>query len=246
MTAVLVTLAVLFAYVSYKGEKNAFYTKATNSLALSTHRDRLISKFRNHSRFVTCLVTVIFFTSVPIYVLRLTDSNQSYSSHWNTYSWTISFSFLESELMGVLVLCVWASAVCVLCVYVMRYSEENGAICRALRDKNDDTGSQWNGFVLLAFACNLSVTLLVNVLYILSTTELSLSPSVSFAIRFGVSFYRLVSSGMIVPYLAKQVADEVRKSVFMLRLLLLNNILIPCVVTALTSSNCFHVCDYPP
>ena len=208
------------------------------------------SKFLGFMKLMAILGSVVLLACVPMYALRIADSNQAHSSHWNTYSWTLSFSQLEGEVMGAMVICVWAMASLVLFVYIFVLSwkemttDVEGANNSIVVVPDSAHNVKWNIRVTLAFIGNMSVTLLVNVLYILSITELSLSSAVSFLIRFGVSLFRIISSAIIVPILANQLENHERRSLFMFRLLMFNNLFIPCAVTALTSSNCFQVFSF--
>ena len=199
----------------------------------------MLRNIQSIAKFITVLLLSLLITSIPMYVLRLVDSDHVYSSHWNTYSWVISFSFMESDTMGGLSLLVWAVAVTITFTYRFFFAEDSRRVTES--DECMENTSHWSLSVVLAFTCSLSVTLLVNTLYVLSTTEWSLSPAASFAIRFAVSIFRILSAAIIVPFLANQVNDQERKTLFMFELLLLNNLILPCIVTAMTSSNCFQV-----
>ena len=207
---------------------------------------QLCNKFKKHVKFLAIFITVVLTASAPIYILKWSDTKNKYSSHWNTYSWTLSLSYMDGELMGSLAIVVWAIAVIAFFVYMNVDVDDSivyttkSAMTIDEHSENEKEGG-WKFGVVLAFICNMCVTLLVNVFYILSTTEFSLSPGISFTIRFGVSLFRTMSSIIMVPFLANQVQNAVKKSLFMFQLIMFNNILIPCVVTALTSSNCFQV-----
>ena len=201
------------------------------------------SEFWGHIRFILFLVIVVIVASLPIYFLRLVDTDNTFSSHWNTYSWTLSLSYLDGSLMGILVFCVWVLAASAYFFFYISSIEKSGdqdLIANVPVGDVDDL-RKWNCRIILAFIANLFVTLLVNTLYILSTTDLTLSLSISIIIRIGVAAFRLINSAVIVPFLANHLTTPQRKSLFMLRLLMLNNLIIPCLVTALTSSNCFQV-----
>ena len=202
---------------------------------------KVCREFLGHVKFVTLLVVVVMVASLPLYVLRLLDNEHNYSSHWNTYSWTFSFSHLDGKLMGALLLVVWSLAFVTFFIRVTFSWFAPHASYTTTVTTSSEGRTVWNLNVLIALVGVVCVTLLVNVLYILSTTELSLSPAASFVIRLAVSLYRIVSSALLVPFLVSPVKNVERKSLLMFRLLLLNNILIPCAVTALTSPNCFQV-----
>ena len=210
----------------------------------------LTAKFSCHIKFLCFLVPVFIVASVPAFILRMTDDDHSHSSHWNTYSWALSFAYMNGTLMGILMLVVWtmgAAAFFIYVVYGLRHINDNSLT--TVRNSNSgttiaadgDTSPNWNVQVFVVSLCSLCVTLLVNVLYILSITELTLSPAASFTIRFAVSLFRIFSSAVLIPFISSPITDAVKKTIFMFRLLMLNNTIIPCIVTALTSSNCFQV-----
>lgn len=202
-------------------------------------------KLKRHIFFFMISASIIIIGSVPLLAIRLLRENGVDSTHWNTYSWTFSYAYLEGRVMGSLVLVVWVLAMIALVSFMhVIYGGVSltQKTCGDIISVNNDKGKEgWNVYIVLAFFSNFCVTVSVNVLFIMSSTELSLSPAAALTIRFAVSFFRVLSSIVIVPLLMAWVKDPVKKSVFMFRLLMFNNFLIPCVVTALTSSNCFQV-----
>jgi hypothetical protein len=94
--------------------------------------------------------------------------------------------------------------------------------------------------VALAFIFNAFITITVNTAYIYFTQQ-DLGASIHFSIQLGLSIFRLVYVAVAFPALSRSVQDAVDNIRFRFILLTFNNLLIPCVVTALTSDLCFQV-----
>ena len=203
-----------------------------------------------HIKFMILLIMVLMITSAPIYVIRIVDAvgDHSYSSHWNVYSWMLSFAYLKGDLMGVLVVCVWVLTGVMHFAYMLctfgGSGNENSAPVETRTVREGKWIERWKIRIVLIFVVYLTVSLLVNIFYILSITDQSLLPATSIIIRLGVAMYRLVSSAIIIPFLTKDMKNPVQQYLLEFRLIILNNMAIPCVVTAMTSSNCFQVCMY--
>ena len=204
----------------------------------------------NHIKFMILLTMVFIITCAPIYVIRIvnTEGDHSYSSHWNVYSWSLSFAYLKGDLMAVMVFCVWVLTAITYFAYIVFFDMEDGLKTgksqnsAPVESSKGDQVERWKIREVLISVANLTVSLLMNIFYILSITDQSLSSTTSIIIRLGVALYRLVSSAIIIPFLVKEVKDPMKQYLLEFRLIILNNIVIPCVVTALTSSNCFQVC----
>ena len=100
------------------------------------------------------------------------------------------------------------------------------------------------GAVVIFNAC---VACAVNALYIYSTQQ-DFSSSVHFCFQLSMSVFRLLYSAIAFPILSRSFRSAVVNIRFRFMLLILNNLLIPCVVTALTSDACFQVmhCSQTP
>jgi hypothetical protein len=94
--------------------------------------------------------------------------------------------------------------------------------------------------VAAAFTFNACLTVAVNTLYIFSTQQ-TMRASIHFGIQLGLSIFRLVYVVVAFPLLSSPVQSAVNKVRFQFVLLTINNLLIPCVVTAVTSDACFQV-----
>jgi hypothetical protein len=91
-----------------------------------------------------------------------------------------------------------------------------------------------------AFAFNACIIIAVNTLYIYSTQQ-ALGASIHFCIQLSLSIFRLVYTAVAFPILSRSIRSTVDNVRFRFILLTINNLLIPCVVAALTSDACFQV-----
>ena len=97
--------------------------------------------------------------------------------------------------------------------------------------------------IAVAFIANACVTITVNALYIYSTQQ-ALDPSLHFVLQLSLSIFRLLYTAIALPILSRRIRSLVYNVRFRFILLTINNLLIPCIVTALTSDACFQVCNF--
>lgn len=225
-----------------------------NSLRFSAkeNSNRISQVVFSHLLFSVFFLFGMIILCFPVYLLRATDYNNVHSSHWNSYSWTLSFAHMDGEVMGVLLLGVWTIVIMYFFLYVFIYNAES--LTKGSRDSIGDSetvmrheaeSKRWTSLSVAALIGNFILTVSVNVLFVLSNTQLSLSAPAAASVQFAVSIFRVFSSIIIVPFLAKSVNDPLEECVYMFKLLSFNNFVIPCIVTALTSSNCCKVFYVP-
>jgi hypothetical protein len=87
---------------------------------------------------------------------------------------------------------------------------------------------------------NATVTAAVNIYYIHSTQQ-PLSAGLRFCVQLGLAVFRLVYAYCVLPLLPISRDEPLVNIVFQFRLTIVNNFIIPCVVTAFTSPSCFQV-----
>jgi hypothetical protein len=92
----------------------------------------------------------------------------------------------------------------------------------------------------LAFAVNTCVVGCVDGLYIHFTSQ-SLPPSTVVSLQIGMALFNLIWNMTAVPVLSRPMGKAKRVVLIELGLLIMNNIILPCIVTALTSPECFQV-----
>jgi hypothetical protein len=92
----------------------------------------------------------------------------------------------------------------------------------------------------LAFSVNTCVVGCVDGLYIHFTSQ-SLPPSTVVSLQIGMALFNLIWNMTAVPVLSRPMGKAKRVVLIELGLLIMNNIILPCIVTALTSPECFQV-----
>ena len=195
-----------------------------------------------------CLLALILMGSFVLYLMKLLDSGKEYSTHSHTYSWFWTQAFMRGQAPAGVLLGVWMITI-FSCFYrivlhpslnrssnkiSLPFHQKKEASC----DKNDERPRFAQ--VALAFIFNAFITITVNTAYIYFTQQ-DLGASIHFSIQLGLSIFRLVYVAVAFPALSRSVQDAVDNIRFRFILLTFNNLLIPCVVTALTSDLCFQV-----
>ena len=113
-----------------------------------------------------------------------------------------------------------------------------------LEDNDGTTHSASQSWVelkaLLIFVVNISVVGCVCGLFIHLTSQ-SLRPSVLVGLQVGMAMFNLLWNMVAVPMLSRPMVSAEKVVLTELGLLILNNIVLPCIVTALTSPECYQV-----
>ena len=205
--------------------------------------ERWVKELIRYRRFFSGLLVVMLFAFLPLLLLRMVDSDHTYSTHWHIYSWIASYSFASGATMGYLILAMWGIALLATWCFVISTDEDN-AMTGMDEERSSSSETRCRSWVVMniSFAANFVLTVGINALYVLSVTEASLSRSTTLLVQVSMSLFRIVSSVTVVPWLAKQVPDANRRVFFRVGLLLFNNLVVPCLAISLTSSNCFQVC----
>jgi hypothetical protein len=175
-------------------------------------------------------------TILPIYALKISDIDE-YSTHVNTYAWFWSLAYIRGLLPSILIAVAWIVMISFCFYYMIVVSSRSLPLESSVRETMENVSLAW--MVLFCFG-NGVVTIFVNVLYIYSTQQ-PFALSVHVAIQFSVAVFRLAYSFCVLPILARPITDTVININFRLRILIVNNLIIPCIVTALSSPACFQV-----
>ena len=193
--------------------------------------------------------------SAPIYIIRETDDDgdDALSTHSTTYSWFWTFAYLRGVVPSCLIMISWAStvAVCFYCIILTPLIEQTPAISMLSKSESKEVPKSGTPGIVMAYCLisgvlllNAAVTISVNTLYIYSTQQ-PLSALTRFVMQLGLAVFRLVYSYIALPILSRTIIDPVANIGFRLRLLIVNNLVIPCLVTAFASPSCFQV-SLPP
>ena len=204
-------------------------------------------------------------SGVPIYIVRGGDGNHAYSTHSNTYAWVWTLAYTRGVVPSALILIVWAVVIGV-CFYriiltplltqqkaadsefIIQSSSPNsvcdGLIIGSTSDERKSNtgvaGLKTHSWLVTAFLVNAAVAITVNVLYINSTQQ-PLPALLHFGIQLSLAVFRLVYSYCVFPLLSEIITDPISNIGFRLRLLIVNNLVVPCIATAFASPSCFQV-----
>ena len=198
------------------------------------------------------LFIVVMVGSVPIYLVKILDVSGEYSTHSNTYSWFWTMAYMRGGVPAGLLLLLWTGAICACYCYFIRkitIANDMKPLCDALSHNTESgdvdaarvSNSHRYLHLCVAFLFNAVVTITVNALYIYSIQQ-DLGPPVRFGLQFSLSFFRLFYSAIVFPLLSRSIDSTIMNVKFRFTLLTINNLLIPCLVTILTSDACFQVC----
>ena len=237
------------------GLNNILYSRAVRKIAM------LSGTFVEVMKNAVQLLVVVLMGSVAVYLVKALDSGDAYATHSETYAWFWTVAYMRGVVPAGLLLMLWAAAISVcyyrIVMHPMSGEEEDGSrsdtVPAIVLEKPSDLDENENEAeteavsfryhalpIGVAFVFNTCVTIAVNTAYIFSTQQ-ALGASVHFCIQLSLSIFRLVYVAVAFPLLSlpiRAVADNVK---FRFLLLTINNLLIPCVVTALTSDACFQV-----
>lgn len=205
-------------------------------------------------RVAVVLGGIILMGNIVFYSVKAADSRSAgaYTTHSNTFAWFWTMAYMHGEVPAGLLVALWVAAVS-MCFYgVVLYprkgmsdatsaktSQQLALLCRT----SEIVVTRWNygASNVFAFIANACVTVAVNTLYVYSTQQ-SLGATTELCIQVSLSIFRLIYVTTIFPLLSRGLHSIVQSVRFRLILLTLNNMIIPCIVTALTSDACFQVC----
>lgn len=214
----------------------------------------LSDKCKSVSWFFVQLLFVTLVIGTPLYIVRGTDEEAS-STHTNTYTWFWTVAYLHGVVPSSLILMTWVVTVAA-CFYrillapLIDETLPNIQPWNSLRESHDASSDEttalnytilkYYGVLSGVFLVNMAVVMSVNALYIYFTQQ-PLSDLLRLVMQFSLAVFRLVYSYGVLPILAKTIADPVLNIGFRLRLQMMNNLVIPCLVTVFASPSCFQV-----
>jgi hypothetical protein len=200
------------------------------------------------------LLIVILICSIPLYAVKVMDSSDAYATHSHTYAWFWTAAYMRGVVPACLLLVVWCGAISACFHRVVIHPRRSRDTSVEPEESEDVDATQhesnrredfWDRIVPVgaAFIANACITISVNALYIYSTQQ-ALRASKHFAIQLSLSIFRLLYVAVAFPLLSKPIKSPIENVRFRFILLTINNLLIPCIVTALTSDACFQVLTY--
>lgn len=239
---------LLWAYLTYLKNLDPHslkYSPAVRKVAM------LSSSFVDIMQYTMKLLAGILAGSVVLIMVKVLDTYDVYATHSHTFAWFWTLAYMRGEVPAGLLLMLWVGAISV-CFYIIivypiwscgRIETPPKAVNKAAgKDIKSEIGHFRSHAVSagLAFIFNACITIAVNTAYIYSTQQ-ALGASINFFIQLSLSIFRLVYVAAAFPLLSRSIQSAVENVRFRFILLTINNLLIPCVVTALTSDACFQV-----
>lgn len=196
----------------------------------------LCDKFKMILRLFSVLLLLMLVSGAPIYVVRGT-SEEAFSTHTNTYAWFWTLAYLRGIVPTAFIVCSWFVTVtacfCRIVLYPLVQDSE-------AHENGSSSQVKSHGLIVLSLFANGSIMITVNALYIYATQQ-PLSTAILFCMQLSLAVFRLGYSYSALPFLSQPVADPIANIRFRLRLLIVNNLVIPCLVTAFASPSCFEV-----
>jgi hypothetical protein len=245
---------LLFSYMTCVGE-----LKSTDIISLQPIVV-LCEKFMQIKWLFVQLFFVMLAIGAPVYIARSSDVDGDISTHTNTYFWFWTLAYLRGVVPSSLMLVSWIVAITV-CFHriVLAPLLEQTSVAAASDCKDDvgcTSGRSSNGDVVSTkrlsgwgkdnaghagiMLINASVVISVNTLYIYATQQ-PVSAFIRFCMQLSLAVFRLVYTFFVFPVLSRTIVDPIAKIVFRLSLLIVNNLVVPIVVTAFASPSCFQV-----
>lgn len=200
------------------------------------------------------LASIVVF--IPFYGLKFSDVGKEvadYSTHSNTYGYIISMAYISGQTPAVLLLVGWTLLLFMyagLYIWIkvdLRKKREEGSSELLLAEEKhseeeiQDRSSTVEALLLVVIlSVNSIIVGAVNGLYLYSIYA-DFNSQVRVYIQVSMSFFSFLFNLVCVPFLAKYIKAPERNCHARLLMIILNNILIPCVVTACASPSCFQV-----
>jgi hypothetical protein len=208
------------------------------------------------SKIFLVLLGVSLITCLPIYGIKFAEygiDDNIYTTHSYQYHWTLSIAYLKGNIPAVAIMFMWMSVIGAMTIFVVKdgplsrfistlNSLSRRQISTASRESSVSTPSIGRRRLTYSFIflINALITGAVNVAYIYSEDQ-ALSSDKHLQIRFAVAAFKVLWNMIAVPQLVKPMKTPSKIVGIELIILVFNNIVIPCLVTAFSSPSCFRV-----
>jgi hypothetical protein len=215
----------------------------------------LTDSFKDYMLFFLKLLFLTLSVSVLLYILK---SNGSFTTHSETYAWFWTLAYMSGVVPAWLIVLLWAATASMCFYYIILvpprvHKRVDSAPLevqklRGVSDSGAETAAAAGYMARMkaylpigaALLLNATVTITVNSLYIYSTQQ-AFGALLHFIIQLLMAIYRLIYAEISLPVLSKNIKNPVENVTFRLKLLMLNNLLVPFIATFLTSPACFQV-----
>jgi Leucine-rich repeat (LRR) protein len=208
-----------------------------------------------------CSLTLLSLTlSVPIYVLKVLDvesqqqeeQQTQYVTHSHLYRWLWTTAFISGTVPSILLMLVTLVCLLSLCwfLHILRVNNSSDREINPLsphgHPNHQDAAVPTTLLVWVILFINIAVVGAVNGLYLWSTL-LDLSTNVRFFIQFAFGFFIFAWRSLVLRRGLPVRLKESQYGVWLFACLnVVNMVLIPCVVTALSNPSCYQRLLIPP
>ena len=217
----------------------------------------MIKKCDTMAHYISLLFAVILVMAIPIYIARGLDHNNSISTHSNTYGWFLTLAYLRGVAASLLIMLSWIISISMsFYLFVVRPIVNNRPDCRTGEDDGSigqkevppakkvsqlrQFAQQWEIVIVQVF--NLVVVVVVNVLFIYSTQQ-PFRDWIRFGIQLSIAVFRLMYAYCVLPLLTRSQTDPITNIGYRFRMVVVIDLIVPCVATAFASPACFQVGD---
>ena len=216
-----------------------FIDNETNSVK---HRVDQITIFMHNVRRTGMVFTAVI---VIVYMLLYAVLSMYYGTYTHQYAWTASIAFLSGQNIGIVLYVIFLTQLIVIC-YLYRLKIADVIVSKPSRAQND-SGKFWRYLIYLAvFVANLCIVLVLNGVYIYVVLNYGETYVVIVEIVFGM--FKVVWTNYVLFLLVQQAEIKFLNTktgayahLNLLSLLsVLNNIILPCLASALVNPECFY------
>jgi hypothetical protein len=221
--------------IHFKQHQQSFPSTAKFGLTLRSFLSFLLRYF--------CL---LIFLTIPFYILKGMRSvnsidggnSMTYATHTHMYRWFATVAFISGQLPAAILLSITFILLLTISLYLTRIGRSpqldtqfsDGAITKYLPLR-----------VLIIFIINLAFVGTANGLYIWSTLR-QYSADTHIKIQISLAIFKSIWSFGILPILFPSSLKDTKRGVRLITLMnLMNTVILPCIVTALTSPSCYQV-----
>jgi hypothetical protein len=199
---------------------------------------------------IVCLAGLLLASSLPIYILKISeyfDNHQfEYSTYADTYRWFWTYAYISGEVPAVLILIGWVVVISVYYGYgIIFLPSYDSTLCEQKRNRSAtmvEIESKYHmnwlvegGYLLLNVAAHLGL----NGTYIYLAHQ-DYSSVTQLAIQMAMAVIKLLYTLVCIPLLASHIPVSNPNIWFRLILLIINNLIIPCLAVAFESPTCFQ------
>ena len=192
-----------------------------------------------------CLLSIVL--SVPIYVLKVVDSDAT--THDHEYGWQWSWVYTTGRLPALLLLCAWLCLICCfifVIIYILWIFNTNVV---AQKHKSEQANAEplsrrkggvgdvasnpytelWNVKTVILLLLNNILVVGVNLLYIYSTSQHTIANELQLVIQLMLALFKQVNSTFVLPYLCRAIKDPEQAILVRLMISILQSLLVPCL-----------------